>query len=85
MLVFHFSRLIRLMAHFSFLDLQKAEWTTAVAPTPVQNKSKTMVSLISVTDMHKTTPKIRLLQTFYLFLFFGSIKPKFTTMILCCL
>lgn len=34
MLVFHFSRLIRLMAHFSLRDLQKAECTTAVAPTP---------------------------------------------------
>jgi hypothetical protein len=34
MLVFHFSRFIRLMAHFSCLGLQKAPWTTAVAPTP---------------------------------------------------
>jgi hypothetical protein len=34
MLVFHFSKLIRLMAHFSLRALQKAECTTAVAPTP---------------------------------------------------
>jgi hypothetical protein len=34
MLVFHFSRFIRLIAHFSCLGLQKAPWTTAVAPTP---------------------------------------------------
>lgn len=34
MLVFHFSRFIRFMAHFSLRGLQKAECTTAVAPTP---------------------------------------------------
>lgn len=37
MLVFHFSRFIRLMAHFSFRGLQNAECTTAVAPTPTQD------------------------------------------------
>ena len=35
--VFHFSKLILLMAHFSFLGLQYAEYTTAVAPTPSTN------------------------------------------------
>lgn len=32
--VFHFSKLILLIAHFSFLALQNAPYTTAVAPTP---------------------------------------------------
>lgn len=34
MLVWHFSRLIRLIATFSFFGAQKAAWTTAVAPLP---------------------------------------------------
>lgn len=34
MLVFHFSKFILFMAHFSDRGLQKAPWTTAVAPTP---------------------------------------------------
>lgn len=34
MLVFHFSKLIFLMAHFSWRGLQYAQWTVAVAPTP---------------------------------------------------
>lgn len=38
--VFHFSKLILFIAHFSFLGLQKALWTTAVAPTPKQNKKQ---------------------------------------------
>jgi hypothetical protein len=32
--VLHFSRLIRLMAHLSFLGLHMAACTTAVAPAP---------------------------------------------------
>lgn len=32
--VFHFSKLIRLIAHFSLRGLQNAACTTAVAPTP---------------------------------------------------
>lgn len=34
MLVWHFSRFIRLIATFSFLGAQYAAWTTAVAPLP---------------------------------------------------
>ena len=33
-LVFHFSRFILLMAHFSLRGIHSAEWTTAVAPIP---------------------------------------------------
>lgn len=42
MLVFHFSRLIRLIAHLSFLGLQYAVWTVAVAPTPDAGKHEFM-------------------------------------------
>jgi len=34
--VSHFSKLIFLIAHFSFRGLQSATWTTAVAPDPVK-------------------------------------------------
>lgn len=37
----HFSRLILLMAHLSFLGLQMAAWTTAVAPAPALRKHST--------------------------------------------
>lgn len=47
MLVFHFSKLILLIAHFSLRDLQKAEWTTAVAPTP-KNQSNDSKCLINI-------------------------------------
>jgi len=33
--VLHFSRLIRLTAHFSLRGLHIADWTTAVAPEPI--------------------------------------------------
>lgn len=43
-LVWHFSRLIRLMATFSFLGLQNAACTTAVAPLPEEkNQAKSSV------------------------------------------
>lgn len=41
MLVWHFSRLMRLMATFSFLGLQYAAWTTAVAPLPEEHNTNT--------------------------------------------
>lgn len=34
--VFHFSKLIRFIAHFSCRGMHKALWTTAVAPTPAK-------------------------------------------------
>lgn len=39
-LVFHFSRFILLMAHFSFRGIHSAEWTTAVAPIPGGEKQR---------------------------------------------
>lgn len=39
MLVWHFSRLMRFMATFSFLGLQYAAWTTAVAPLPEKSRT----------------------------------------------
>lgn len=40
MLVWHFSRLIRLMATFSLRGMQRAAWTTAVAPLPAGEKGR---------------------------------------------
>lgn len=37
MLVFHFSKFILLIAHFSCRGIQNAACTTAVAPTPAIN------------------------------------------------
>lgn len=44
MLVWHFSRLILLIATFSFLGEQYAAWTTAVAPLPAEQNKKQFVT-----------------------------------------
>lgn len=42
-LVWHFSRLMRLMATFSFRGKQYAAWTTAVAPLPKTEKQHIII------------------------------------------
>jgi len=43
--VLHFSRFIRFTAHFSFLGLHIALWTTAVAPEPILTNTKLFESI----------------------------------------
>lgn len=46
MFVFHFSKFILLIAHFSCRGMQNAACTTAVAPTPEFNKITIIINII---------------------------------------